>query len=102
MTSFMAMMCAGFGVAMASMAVPDKAKSASAANAVFAMIRRQTKIEVTQGDGPAFDGAVHLKQVDFAYPSRLDRQILEKVNLSIESGKTTALVGPSGSPTISP
>ena len=82
---------------MASMAVPDKAKSAAAANAVFAMIRRQTKIEVTSGDGPSFDGAVHLQAVEFAYPSRLDRPILKTVNLSIEAGKTTALVGPSGS-----
>lgn len=97
MTSFMAMMMAGFGIGMASMAVPDKAKSAAAANAVFAMIRRQTKIEVSSGDGPSFDGAVHLQGVDFAYPSRLDRPILKTVNLSIEAGKTTALVGPSGS-----
>eukprot|EP01043_Picozoa_sp_COSAG02_P023062 COSAG02_NODE_1220_length_13807_cov_6.303254_4_plen_211_part_00 len=97
MTSFMAMMMAGFGIGMASMAVPDKAKSAAAANAVFAMIRRQTKIEVSSGDGPSFDGAVHLQGVDFAYPSRLDRPILKTINLSIEAGKTTALVGPSGS-----
>jgi len=39
--------------------------------------------------------ALHLKE--FAYPSRLDRPILKTINLSIEAGKTTALVGPSGS-----
>ena len=97
MTSFMAMMMAGFGIGMASMAVPDKAKSAAAANAVFAMIRRQTKIEVKSGEGLSFDGAVHLQGVEFAYPSRLDRPILKTVDLSIAAGKTTALVGPSGS-----
>merc|ERR1719181_1023361 len=83
---------------MASMAVPDKAKSASAANAVFAMIRRESKIAITDGEGPlSFDGGVELKDVEFAYPSRLDRPILKTINLSIEAGKTTALVGPSGS-----
>jgi ATP-binding cassette subfamily B (MDR/TAP) protein 1 len=98
MTSFMAMMMAGFGIGMASMAVPDKAKSASAANAVFAMIRRESKIAITDGEGPlSFDGGVELKDVEFAYPSRLDRPILKTINLSIEAGKTTALVGPSGS-----
>ena len=61
------------------------------------MIRRQPKIEVTSGEAPAFDGAVHLQAVEFAYPSRIDRPILKTINLSIEAGKTTALVGPSGS-----
>ena len=97
MTSFMAMMMAGFGIGMASMAVPDKAKSASAANAVFSMIHRQSKIEVTSGQGPSFDGTVYLRAVEFAYPSRLDRPILKTVSLQMEAGKTTALVGPSGS-----
>ncbi|KAI1846849.1 hypothetical protein JX266_007070 [Neoarthrinium moseri] len=35
--------------------------------------------------------------VDFAYPSRPHVKILDKLNLKIEAGKLTAIVGPSGS-----
>jgi ABC-type multidrug transport system fused ATPase/permease subunit len=35
--------------------------------------------------------------IDFAYPSRPDVLVLDGLNLTIESGKLTAIVGPSGS-----
>ncbi|KAI1335902.1 P-loop containing nucleoside triphosphate hydrolase protein [Xylariaceae sp. FL0016] len=37
------------------------------------------------------------KDVDFAYPSRPHVKVLDQLNLRIEAGKLTAIVGPSGS-----
>ncbi|KAI0535827.1 multidrug resistance protein [Xylaria digitata] len=37
------------------------------------------------------------KGVDFAYPSRPHVKVLDQLNLTIEAGKLTAIVGPSGS-----
>mmetsp|Transcript_40967 Transcript_40967/g.67215 ORF Transcript_40967/g.67215 Transcript_40967/m.67215 type:complete len:1208 (-) Transcript_40967:912-4535(-) len=42
------------------------------------------------------EGEVVFKNVKFAYPTRADNLIFDGLNLKIESGKTTALVGPSG------
>lgn len=40
---------------------------------------------------------ITFKDVSFAYPSRKEVQVLDKVNLTFEAGKVTAIVGPSGS-----
>ena len=103
MKCFMAMMMAGFGIAMAGMTTPDIGKCKAAADAIFPVIKRTSKIDASE-DGPtastappAFDGGLALTALDFAYPSRLDRPILKSVDLRIEAGQTTALVGPSGS-----
>lgn len=42
------------------------------------------------------EGNIHLQGLNFAYPSRPDRYILENLDLSIASGETVALVGASG------
>ena len=39
---------------------------------------------------------VVFKDVEFSYPTRPDSQILHKVNVCVEEGKTVALVGSSG------
>ena len=41
-------------------------------------------------------GAVTLKDVQFSYPARPDVQVLQGVSISLNPGKTLALVGPSG------
>lgn len=40
---------------------------------------------------------IHFEGVSFAYPSRRDVQVLDKVSMTFETRKTTAIVGPSGS-----
>lgn len=41
-------------------------------------------------------GATSFEAVSFAYPSRLDEPVIDKLDLKIEPGETVALVGPSG------
>ncbi|KAF5743564.1 ABC transporter B family member 28 [Tripterygium wilfordii] len=45
----------------------------------------------------AWSGNVHLEDVHFSYPLRPDVEILNGLDLTINSGTVTALVGPSGS-----
>jgi ATP-binding cassette subfamily B (MDR/TAP) protein 1 len=42
-------------------------------------------------------GTFEFKNVYFKYPTRPELQVMNNLNLTIEGGKTTALVGPSGS-----
>ena len=42
-------------------------------------------------------GEIEFKDVDFYYPSRPDTKILKKFNAKFEKGRTTAIVGASGS-----
>jgi len=41
-------------------------------------------------------GDIMFKEVEFAYPTRLDVTVLENVSLTVRSGQKIALVGPSG------
>ncbi|KAI0873469.1 multidrug resistance protein [Hypoxylon argillaceum] len=52
--------------------------------------------ELKEPDVTATDDIV-FKDVDFAYPSRPHVKVLDQLNLTIEAGKLTAIVGPSGS-----
>ncbi|VDN31810.1 unnamed protein product [Cylicostephanus goldi] len=45
-------------------------------------------------------GEVRFEDVDFAYPTRPDHQVFEKLNLTIPAGQIVALCGPSGKTTI--
>jgi len=41
-------------------------------------------------------GTLAFKNIDFAYPSRPDLNVLENISIDIQAGETIALVGPSG------
>eukprot|EP00934_Nitzschia_sp_Nitz4_P000886 Nitzschia sp. Nitz4//scaffold281_size24464//5181//15824//NITZ4_008397-RA/size24464-snap-gene-0.2-mRNA-1//-1//CDS//3329545607//886//frame0 len=42
-------------------------------------------------------GTIEFHDVQFAYPTRMNKNVFDGFNLKIEAGKTVALVGPSGS-----
>jgi ATP-binding cassette subfamily B (MDR/TAP) protein 1 len=50
-----------------------------------------------QGADVSLNNDIELKNINFSYPSRHDVRVLENFNLRIPTGKTTAIVGPSGS-----
>jgi ATP-binding cassette subfamily B (MDR/TAP) protein 1 len=50
-----------------------------------------------QGSAVSLSDSIEFNKVNFAYPSRHDVRVLDDFSLSIPAGKTTALVGSSGS-----
>jgi len=87
------------GIGQASQLNPDFAKSKGAAAAVFDVIDRVPIINLKEGTGKTLklmEGKISLKKVVFAYPTRSETKVMNKMNLNINPGQTVALVGPSG------
>ncbi|PSS30421.1 ABC transporter B family member 15 like [Actinidia chinensis var. chinensis] len=98
--TFMVLVSTGRVVADAGTMTNDLAKGSDAVGSVFAVLDRYTGIEPEDSDGYKPDkitGHVELHEVEFAYPSRPDVMIFNSCSLRIEAGKSTALVGQSGS-----
>ncbi|KAM5474845.1 putative ABC-type xenobiotic transporter [Microsporum ferrugineum] len=75
-------------------------KAAAAADELFRIIDKKSAIDSlsTAGLTPeACVGEVKLNDLEFAYPSRPDTQVLNGLDLNVPASKTTALVGASGS-----
>ena len=90
-----------FGVFAVGMSVPSiKALNEGLVAGHFAceVIDREPRIPLDANPDAraSFLGAIEFREVSFKYPSREDT-VLRNVSFTIESGKTTAIVGPSGS-----
>jgi ATP-binding cassette subfamily B (MDR/TAP) protein 1 len=75
-------------------------KASSSADELFKTIDRQSEIDPLSDDGKvpnACEGVVEIRDVSFAYPARPDITVLKNLSLLAPAGKTTALVGASGS-----
>ncbi|KAF9922621.1 Multidrug resistance protein 1 [Linnemannia zychae] len=71
-----------------------------AAYKIYMTIDRVPTIDSANSDGVKttnVQGHIHIKDVDFAYPSRPDMQVLYKMNVEVKPGQTIALAGQSGS-----
>ncbi|VAI45143.1 unnamed protein product [Triticum turgidum subsp. durum] len=98
--TFMILVSTGRVIADAGSMTTDLAKGADAIASVFAVLDRVTEIDPDNPEGykpEKLKGEVDIRGVDFAYPSRPDVIIFKGFSLSIQSGKSTALVGQSGS-----
>ncbi|KAH7660070.1 Xenobiotic-transporting ATPase protein [Dioscorea alata] len=98
--TFMILVSTGRVIADAGSMTSDLAKGGDAVVSVFAVLDRYTRIEPEDPDGQMpekINGSVDIRGVDFAYPARPDVIIFKNFSLSIQAGKSTALVGQSGS-----
>ena len=72
----------------------------AAASKIYATIDRKSPLDPDSEDGKkpdTVDGNVELRNIRHIYPSRPEVVVMEDVNLVVPAGKTTALVGASGS-----
>ncbi|XP_071707028.1 ABC transporter B family member 15-like [Rutidosis leptorrhynchoides] len=98
--TFMILVSTGRVIADAGTMTNDLAKGADSVQSVFAVLDRYTLIEPEDQDGKKpeiITGHVELRDVDFAYPARPDVMIFKGFSIDIIAGKSTALVGQSGS-----
>lgn len=75
-------------------------KASSSADELFKTIDRKSEIDPLSKDGkvPAIcKGVIEIHDISFAYPARPDVTVLKNLTVSAPAGKTTALVGASGS-----
>ncbi|XP_039142081.1 putative multidrug resistance protein isoform X2 [Dioscorea cayenensis subsp. rotundata] len=98
--TFMILVSTGRVIADAGTMTTDLAKGSDAVSSVFTVLDRNSQIEPKDPKGYLPDkliGNVDICDVNFAYPTRPDIIIFKNFSLSIEAGKSTALVGQSGS-----
>ncbi|CAG7945048.1 unnamed protein product [Penicillium olsonii] len=75
-------------------------RAASAASELFRLVDRTSAINPFDESGKKPDqveGFIEFEHVSFSYPTRPNTQVLSDFSLRIPAGKTTALVGASGS-----
>ncbi|XP_024928239.2 ABC transporter B family member 15 isoform X1 [Ziziphus jujuba] len=98
--TFMVLVSTGRVIADAGSMTTDLAKGSAAIGSVFTVLDRYTRIEPEDPEGyqpEKISGHVELRDIYFAYPSRPDVMIFQGFSIKIEKGKSTALVGQSGS-----
>ncbi|KAL7100803.1 hypothetical protein ACP275_08G017700 [Erythranthe tilingii] len=98
--TFMILVSTGRVIADAGTMTNDLAKGSDAVGSVFAVLDRYSLIEPEDPDGfkpEKLTGRVEICEVHFAYPARPDTMIFKGFSLEIVAGKSTALVGQSGS-----
>ncbi|RYP20120.1 hypothetical protein DL765_002962 [Monosporascus sp. GIB2] len=75
-------------------------KAAAAAGELFHVVDMKSAIDPLSSAGLIPEkcvGKIEVKALEFSYPSRPDIKVLHGLSLSVPAGKTTALVGTSGS-----
>ncbi|KAF9544437.1 Multidrug resistance protein 1 [Mortierella hygrophila] len=89
-----------FSLGSVGPSITNFSKAQAAAYHIFRTIDRVPEIDSSSPDGlkpEKITGHIVVKDVDFAYPSRPDVPILNKMNIEVQPGQTVALVGHSGS-----
>ena len=94
---FYAIIVAG-SVATISEVIGEVQRAAGAAERLLELLSIKSAIDIPQAPKSASQNGSKMKfeNVTFHYPSRPDQAALENLNLTIEEGKSLALVGPSG------
>lgn len=98
--TFMILVSTGRVIADAGTMTNDLAKGADSVGSVFAVLDRYSSIDPDDPEGEKpekITGHIEFQDVDFAYPARPDVIIFRGFSIKIDAGKSTALVGQSGS-----
>ena len=98
LTSFLVYtLIVGFSLGSLADLWADFMKALGAADRVFSLLDRQPAIEPSGGERPSqVIGRVELAGVSFAYPTRPEVTVLDRLDLALEPGEVVAVVGPSG------
>lgn len=100
LTIVLAVMIGAFSFGNVGPNIQHFAAGVAAASKIYATIDRTSPLDPLSDLGETLDhveGAVELRNIKHIYPSRAEVVVMEDVNLTIPAGKTTALVGASGS-----
>merc|ERR1711988_296832 len=90
----------GAGLGQAHNAATDGAKAKAAAERVFEILDRESKIDYSSEEGKTLGsvtGKIAFNDVHFTYPSRPEQPVCRGYSFTVEAGKTVALCGASGS-----
>jgi ABC-type multidrug transport system fused ATPase/permease subunit len=92
-----------FGALSLAQAAPNIKAVTEAMNAAYDFFELKKRVPLIRDNGKekpdkiTIEGKIDFINVTFSYPSMPNKTILDCINLSIEPGKITAIVGPSGS-----
>lgn len=91
-----------FAIGMGSSNIKAIAEGRVAGKLAFDIIERKPKIQYISKHGQnqnigSIEGKIEFKNVSFTYSSRPDTKVLNDFSAIFEQGKTTAIVGASGS-----
>lgn len=99
-TILLAMLVGAYSLGNVAPGIQAFTSSVAAASRIFGTINRASPIDPSAKHGKRLDkivGDIELRNVKHIYPSRSDVVVLDNVDLVAPAGKTTALVGVSGS-----
>ncbi|GAB7355274.1 hypothetical protein MBLNU459_g5817t3 [Dothideomycetes sp. NU459] len=100
LTIILAIMIGAFALGNVAPNIQAFTTAVAAASKIFATIDRVSPLDPASDVGQKLEhvqGAIELRNIKHIYPSRPEVTVMEDVSLVIPAGKTTALVGASGS-----
>lgn len=100
LTILLSIMIGAFSLGSVGPWIQAFATAAAAAAKMYSTIDRVSPIDPKSQDGmkpESVEGTIELRNIKHIYPSRPEVVVMDDVNLFIPAGKTTALVGASGS-----
>lgn len=100
LTVAMAVMIGSFSIGNVAPNIQAFVTGLGAASKIFTTIDRMSALDSSSDEGERLDkveGEIRLENVKMIYPSRPEVTVMDDISLVIPAGKTTALVGASGS-----